>query len=202
MSIRAALLALLLAAGGCSQLKSPDARARDAVAAASAEGFALRVDGATLDVPPGKLVATSVTTAPLDEGRLRTFGRVSLEGRLDGTPISYVGDERFVVRCAARCALEGSPAPRLAGLLEVLLARREALAAGDRQRLIDLSVPDARPQLARADLRAAAAREPGGWFIRIDRDEALVGEAVKGGGQRQLILRSEGAGWRFVSGLP
>lgn len=201
--MRRTTFALLLAfAAGCSQLDSPDARARKAVAAAAADGFALPVDGTTLEVPPGKLVATSVTTAPLGEGRLRTFGRVSLEGRLDGLPVSYVGDERFVVRCAARCELEGSPAPRLVALLAVLDARRAALAAGDRQKLIELAVPDARPQLARADLRAAAERPTAGWFIRIDRDEALVGEATRGGGQRQLILRGEGAGWRFVSGLP
>jgi hypothetical protein len=127
---------------------------------------------------------------------------VSLEGRLDGMPVSYVGDERFVVVCAAHCELDGSPAPRLVSLLEVLQARRAALASGDRARLMELAVPDARPQLARANLDAVAGRQVGAWFIRIDRDEALVGEASASGGQRQLILRAEGAGWRFVSGLP
>ncbi|WP_373044716.1 hypothetical protein [Vulgatibacter sp.] len=196
------LLLVLFALAGCSQLQSPDTRAREAVAAAAAEGFSLPLDGATLDVPPGRLTAISVTTAPLGEGKLRGFARISLEGRLDGMPVSYVGDERFVVACAGRCALEGPPAPRLVALLEVLLQRRAALEAGDRERLASLAVPDARQQIARADLQAAAARPVAGWFIRIDRDEAMVGEAAPGAGQRQLILRHEQGSWRLVSGLP
>ncbi len=184
------------------QLESPDTRARKAVAAAAEGGFTLPVDGLSLAVPPGKLTATSVSTAPLGDGSLRAFARISLEGRLDGMPVSYVGDERFVVVCAAACALRGSPAPRLQELLTVLHARRAALASNDRAKLMELSVPDARPQLARADLGPSAERAAAAWFIRIDRDEALVGEASPGGPQRQLILRSEEAGWRFVSGLP
>lgn len=199
---RLLLLLCLVALAGCPRLQSPDARARDAVAAAAAKGFTLQAGDATLVVPPGRLTTVSVTTAPLGEGRLRGFARVTLEGRYDGVPVSYVGDERFVVACAATCELEGPPAPRLLALLEVLRGRRQALAAADRDRLAALSVDDARPQLARADLAPSAQREVGAWFIRIDRDEALVGEADRGGAQRQLILARENDAWRFVSGLP
>jgi hypothetical protein len=160
------------------------------------------VDGARLEVPAGRLRATSVTTTPLGEGRWRAFARVSLEGRIDGTAVSYVGDERFVVACAARCALEGPPAPRLLELLQVLRERRAALAAGDRDRLRAIVVPEAQRLVARADLSASAERPARAWFVRIDRDEALVGEAGSDGVQRQLILARRPEGWRFVSGLP
>lgn len=197
----AAILCVLLVS--CAGLESDDRRARRAVEEAAAAGFRFELpDGALLEIPAGRLEAVGVTAFPLEDRRLRAFARISLEGRVDGMPISYVGDEKFVVSCAGGCRLAGAPAPRLLELLAVLRERRAALAAGDRERLAAVAVPEAGPQLARADLRPSAERRPSAWFIRIDREEALVGEALEGGGTRQLVLRSDGAGWRFVSGLP
>lgn len=195
-------LVALLALAGCPQLQSPDRRAREAIAAAAEGELRMPVGDAVLVVPPGRLQAASVTTAPGNGGRLRAFARISLEGRLDGVAVSYVGDERLAVVCAARCEVEGVAAPRLAALLEVLRARRRALAAGDRDALRALAVPEAHPHLARADLAASAARPAAGWFVRIDRDEALVVEASPDGERRQLVLAHRPEGWRLVSGLP
>lgn len=194
------LLSLVLL--GCPQLQSPDERARETIAAASDKGFSLPFDGGTLEVGPGKLQASSVSATPTEGGRLRVHGRISLEGRVDGLPVSYMGDERLQVICGRSCSLEGSPAQGLLDLLSVLRARRQALADGDREALAALVVPAAHRTIERADLAEAGARAAAGWFIRIDRDEALVGEALEGGGQRSLVLRREEAGWRFVSGLP
>jgi len=111
-----------------------------------------------------------------------------------------VGNERFRVRCAGSCRIDGPLAPRLAAVVEALLARRAALAAGDAAALASLARDETR--LDPDGLRAAAEREVAGWFIRVEGDEAVVGEAAADGKQRRLQLGRSGEAWLFSSGLP
>lgn len=186
----------------CSPLESDDSRARQALATLSAAGYEVALDGAErLEVPRGRIEGMAVTAVPLERGRLVASGRISVEGRADGTPFSYLGDERFQVVCAGACAVDGSPVPQLEEVLRRLLERRRALEQGDVEGLKALATPSGQKEIQAGDPTAAAAREARAWFIRVDRDVAIVGEAGPEGQQHKLVLQKEGD-WRFVSGLP
>ena len=194
-------LALVAAAFGCSSLASSPDRARAVLEELGRTGVTIPLAGGrSLVVPPGRLEAMAVDAGPGDRRAFDAFGQLSLSGRVDGIPVSYVGNERFRIECGRACRVEGPVAPRLAAVLEALLARRDALAAGDGAALSSLAAKE--PRIDPGSLRAAADREVGGWFIRVEGDEAVVGEAAPDGRQKRLQLARSGEAWRFASGLP
>lgn len=193
----------LLALVACSPLESDDRRARQALAELSATGYQAPLDeGARLEVPPGRAEGMAVTAVPLERGRLVASGRISVEGRAGGTPFSYLGDERFLVVCTGPCKVEGSPAPQLEEVLGRLLERRQALERGDAEALKALSTVGGSREIEGGDVAAAGARGARAWFIRVDRNVAIVGEAGGDGQQWKMTLEKEGDEWRFASGLP
>lgn len=203
----AALLALFVASVGCPLLRTEDERARDAVQALHQQGFTQPLPGgAALLVPPGAFDAVNVT-ASTEAGVLRARGQVSLEGRVGGAIVSYLGSERFVVRCGTACSLEAPPVERLVPLLEALRARDAALTARDPAALAGLAAaaweagPEARAGIAAAELPVAPPPVTA-WLVRVDREVAEVGEARGEVAPRPLRLVREEAGWRFTSGLP
>lgn len=198
------LLALSLAGSlACTPLESDDTRARQALASLSETGWeVLLPGGARIEVPPGRIEGMAVTAVPRERGELVASGRISLEGRLDGIPFSYLGDERFLVSCKGRCGIEGSPAPELEQVLQRLRERRRALEADDVVALAALATEEGKREITEGDPATSRSRGARAWFIRVDREVALVGEAGGEGEQRKLVLRKEGADWRFVSGLP
>jgi len=201
LSRRLLALSLALFAAACSSLASSADRARAAIAEVADAGLAIPLaDGRTLEIPAGHLEAVAVDVGPGTRRAFDAFAQLSLTGRIDGVPISYVGNERFRVRCAGSCRIDGPLAPRLAAVVEALLARRAALAAGDAAALASLARDETR--LDPDGLRAAAEREVAGWFIRVEGDEAVVGEAAADGKQRRLQLGRSGEAWLFSSGLP
>ena len=113
------------------------------------------------------------------------LAQLSVEGRMDGTPFSYLGTETLGFACAESCRMEEGP-HRMFAVLEALRARRVALAQGASS-----------PEVA-----AAAARGVAAWFIRVDREDAVVGEADASGIQHRLTLHEEGKSFRFLAGLP
>lgn len=193
----------LLWMSACTTLESDDARSRQALARFSEAGFEVELDGGgRLEVPPGRISGMAVTAVPVERGRLLASGRISAEGRLDGTPFSYLGDERFSVSCTGTCEVVDTPAPEMAAVLKLLRERRRALSAGDSQALRSLATEAGLLEIDAGDLLAAAGRLPLAWFIRVDRDVAIVGEAAEEGGQKRIVLQREEGQWRFVSGLP
>jgi hypothetical protein len=165
-------LALLLLLTGCPALRSPEERARIAVGHLEHEGYRHTLqDGGGIAVAPGDFHLKEPTVIPGDLGGLAVFGQVSADGRLDGTPFSYLGTERMTVRCSGGdCQVADDPTPRLSGVL--------------------------------AALRARSAAAPSAWFIRVDRDQAIVGEADATGVQRRRELQERDGRWVFTSEGP
>lgn len=195
------LALLAVPAWGCTSLASPTEKARAALAEVASAGIEIPLAGGRiLQIPAGKLEAVAVDAGPGTRSAFDAFGQLSLAGRIDGVPVSYVGNERFRIRCGGSCRIDGPLAPRLAAVVEALVARRDALAAGDAAALAALAGQE--PRLDPDEMRAAADREVAGWFIRVEGDEAVVGEASAGGKQKRLQLTRVGEAWRFSSGLP
>ncbi|AKU90218.1 hypothetical protein [Vulgatibacter incomptus] len=193
---------LVLLGSGCTSLESPSDRARSALERLSSHGFSIPVDaGVSIDVPAGKLVATAVDAGSRKRGTLEAFGQLAIEGRVDGIPLSYVGNEKFLVSCSTTCSVDGALAPRLADVVRLLRARRAALHARDPAAVAALSSAEL-PSPTADELAAADGRGVAAWFIRVEGDSAVVGEAAVDGKQKRLALvRADGA-WRFESGLP
>ena len=166
MTKRFAAVLAALALSGCPALRAPDDRARSALAELSEEGFTVPIPGSPepLRVPPGKLAFTGIHAEEGEAGTLLVFGQLSLDGWVGDRTVSYVGTEALRVVCRRSCEIEGSAAPRLAGVLAAL-------------------VP------------GAAERGAGGWFIRVDRELARVGEATRHGTRERRDLVLEGDRW-------
>lgn len=203
----AALLALLGLWTACPLLRTEDERARDAIAALRLQGFTQPLPGGgALVVPPGAFDAVNVT-ASTEQGVLRARGQVSLQGRVGDAIVSYLGSERFQVRCGTACSISPPPVERLVPLLEALQARDAALQARDPAALQALAAATFEAGTeARAALGGAALSEAPpavtAWLVRVDREAAEVGEARGTAAPRPLRLVREASGWRFTSGLP
>lgn len=194
---------VLLCAGlavGCTALESPRDRARKALERRFEEGISFELgQGDRLQVE--RLEVLAMDAYADERGGLEGFAQLSIEARVGEIPLSYLGNERLAFRCgASSCSVEGPVAQRLEGVAAALVARRRALAREDAALLASLSA-DAQP-FSGTELREAAARPVTGWFIRVESDSAIVGEADEGGKQRRMKLRLEQDGWRFVAGLP
>ena len=149
----------------------------------------------TVDVAPGGERAVAWTT-------------LDLQGSLGRTRVSSLGVERVpFVRRGREWVPEGLPAPRLAAVLQALESRRQALEAGDRERLTSLlegKDPDAGSGGGEAELeRVLALRKrrlrAEAWYLRLERDDAVATEVwrlegelpsrpVDDRGERQLSL--------------
>lgn len=189
----------LVALTACPALRSPEERARAALARSEAEGYQAELPGGgRVVVAPATSRWNAPTVAAGERGRIAVFAQLSTEGRMDGTPFSYLGTERVQVACDGEaCRIEGDPAPRLSGVLAALRARRLALAAGG-----GLGAQGGVPEPAADEVRRAAQRPCAAWFIRVDRDEAVVGEADDRGVQHRLVLQGRDGRWVFTAGLP
>jgi len=199
---RAALVGLLSLLLGCTALESPRDRARKAVERLAADGLTVELaSGERLVVPPGGMKVLAMDAYPRDGGELEGFAQLSIEGRVGELSVSYLGNERVLFRCgAAGCSVRGPLAPRLEGVIEALVSRRRALEAGDGEALARLALEPI--PLPEEEVRQAATRAVRGWYVRVETDSAIVGEADLEGRQRRLCLRRVDGGWRFETGLP
>lgn len=195
---------LLMGLSACPSLVSPADRVRGALERLSEEGTAIDLArDRSLRIPPGSIEAMAVDAGREDRGALEAFSQLAIEGRSGDVLVSYVGNERVRVRCTTSCRVEEPFAPRLAGVIEVLWARRDALVAEDLAAIIGMaSADDRNPPPTLEELRAAAAREGVAWFIRVEGRTAVVGEAAGDGSQKRLSMIREEDGWAFSAGLP
>jgi hypothetical protein len=197
----------ILAAGlaSCTALESPRQRATHAVERLGAAGLSLRIaDEEVLHIPAGGIEVLAMDAYPTERGSLEAFAQLSVDGSVEGAmgpvAVSYLGNERLALRCGARrCEVEGELAGRLQGVVEALARRQLALRSQD---LVALTSLAASPGPIDEDaLRRGGERAVASWFIRVETDSAIVGEAGPDGAQRRLHLREGPGGWRFVGGL-
>lgn len=196
-----AALAGWAASVACTVLESPRQRATRAVERLGEAGIELPLAAeATLRIPPGGVEVLAMDAYATEGGALDAFAQLSVDGTVGRVEVSYLGNERLALSCGARrCEIEGELAARLRGVLEALVQRQQALRARDVGALSRLAA--APGPMAPEDLERQAGREVAAWYIRVETDSAIVGEADPAGAQRRLHLRDEGDGWRFVGGL-
>jgi hypothetical protein len=144
---------------------------------------------------------------------------LDFSGRLGRTEVSSLGVEQvpFVLR-GREWVPEGLAAPRLAAVVGALEARRRALEAGDRKTLMALRGPgEAGDGGGEAEVERVLALqrrryEARAWYLRLERDEAVVTEEwrlegvlpsrpVDEKGQRRLSLIRSGEEFLFSPGL-
>lgn len=150
---------------GCAALEAPDDRARAALGAASARGFTLDIPGS----PPLRVPP----------------------GKLVFTEIHAEEGERGTLQVFGQLSLEGWVGER-----PVSYVGAEALRVTCRRtcQVEGTAVPRLGGVLA-AVVPGADGRGAGGWFIRVERDTALVGEASRTGTRERRDLVREGDRW-------
>ena len=161
----------------------------------------------------------------VEKGRATVVAMLSAQGRVtwrdQETALSYLGRERFHMRpcsIALWCG-EGDQFERLRGVLTVLFRRQDALRLGDAEahsRLLSPRYADRGEDRAHAQVRLARELSPGrqarvtAWQIRIERDEAEVGEDREVVPPNQparrerhvyRLEREEGGRWAFTGGV-
>jgi hypothetical protein len=187
--------------------------------------MSLPVPGAPAPLRSERLRFSRVSVAP-GEGGAPALARATLdfEGTLGESRVSSLGVEEVPfapVRLgqARDWRPVGAAAPRLVAVVAALEARRQALEAGDTGRLERLVLPGtapASPGAAAALSSVLSLRERGyrvkAWFVRLERDEATVGERwhmrgegpggpVDQRGERRLRLVRRGEEFFFSPGV-
>jgi len=227
--IGAAALALLLAAPQLlARYGGPRAEVITTLKGLEHRGLTLRVPGAPHPLRSKALHYSRFSVAP-GEGRAAALVHATLdfEGSLGATRVSSLGVEQVPFAPdstrvgVGRWQPLGSAAPRLVAVVAALEARRQALESGDRPRLAALSSgsqapaePGSPAAEALAQLLALEERtyRVEAWFLRLERDEATVGERwrltgvgptgkVDSRGERRLRLKRRGEEFIFSPGL-
>lgn len=170
---RLALAACLLALAGCAALEPPDDRARGALADLSARGFAVELPG---------------SPEPLEVP----------PGKLAFTGIHAEPDGRGTLQVFGQLSLEGWVGQRPVSYLG---AEAFAVSCGRTCTVEGHPVPRLAGVLA-ALAPGAGERNAGGWFVRVDRETALVAEASRDGTRQRRTLHREGERWVERHGAP
>jgi hypothetical protein len=186
------------------------------------DGLELSLPGIAAPLESNKHYFARITVRVEPGGkRAEALATLDFVGTLGDTDVSSLGVEAvpFVLK-DGRWEPEGLATPRLAAVVTALEARRRALDAGDMAALARLVAPagDAGGGgVGGPELEALLALErrryrSGMWFIRLERDEAVVTEhwrlegilpdrPVDQQGTRSLILRREGEEFLFSPAL-
>jgi len=171
------------------------------------DGLTLRVPGVAepLRSQTHHFARITVDVAPGGE-RAVAWATLDLKGRLGHSEVSSLGVERVpFVRRAREWVPENLAAPRLVAVVGALEARRRALEGGEREALRSLLAPEAPAdavggeELERALSLSKRRYRVQAWYVRLERDDALVSEhwrlegdlpsqPVDDKGQRQLTL--------------
>jgi hypothetical protein len=184
----------------------------DRLALLARQGTAIPVGAGRVEFPS---LQVSEITIDLDGAHARALFRAEGQGRLGDIHVGYIGGEAIaLVHGRAGWEPEGGLwLPRLAGVLDALRRRNEALSRGDRAALAALALDPKQSPLAPSEVEGrgtSSLRSPRAWLIRIEGEGAVVSEVSEpsgsggkdgAGATRRLELRRQGTGWRFASGL-
>jgi hypothetical protein len=155
--------------------------------------------------------------------RAEALATLDFTGSLGSTEVSSLGVEwvPFTLK-DGQWVPEGTVVPRLVAVVTALEARRQALEAGDTEALARLAAPaeadgGGAVEVGGPELEALLALKRrsyrvGAWFLRLERDEAVVTERwrlegvlpsrpVDQHGERQLILKRRGEEFFFSPSL-
>ncbi len=196
----------------------PEVEVITALKRTEAQGLLLTVRGSRVPLTSREHHFARITVDVLPGGqRAEAFATLDFEGTLGLTRVSSLGVERvpFVLR-DGEWVPEGQLAPRLAAVVGALESRRAALEAGTLPTLQALLAREAAPPggpelegvLALRDRRYKAE----GWFLRLERDEAVATERwhlqgslperpVDTRGERRLQLLRDGDEFLFSPAL-
>ncbi|ATB46456.1 hypothetical protein [Corallococcus macrosporus] len=158
----------------------------------------------------------TVNVAPGGQ-RAEAHATLDFEGTLGDTRVGTAGVERvpFVVR-GGKWVPETTAAPRLQAVVTALESRRRALQAADAEGLERLAGPDTPgpggPEWARLRQVRARAYQVEAWYVRLERDDAVVTEhwrlrgalpakPVDTRGERRLLLSFSGDEFLFSPSL-
>lgn len=160
---RLAALVVALLSVGCPALREPDDRARSALEALSASGFTVEIQG-----------AQALRVPP---------------GKLGYTGVHAEKAERGTLRAFGQLSLEGWSGERPVSYLGA-----EAFRVACRSTCAVEGSPVSRLAEVLAEvLPGGDRRDAGGWFIRVERDTALVAEVSRDGTrQRRDLVREDG----------
>jgi len=168
----------------------PDAAIRAALQQSESAGLSLKIPDSPAILVSRRLHFDRVTTHFDPQGvEAYALSTLDFEGTVDSIKVSSLGVERVLFERAGR---EWRPlrgfAPRLAAVTAALVARRDSLESADAERLERLA---ASPEVGRAvrqdELfrRVTSSPRPRyrvtAWYIRLDRDGALVTEEYQTG---------------------
>ncbi len=181
------------------------------------EGLRVPLPGVSQPLISRKLqyARLSVSVAPGGE-RAEVFATLDFTGGLGATEVSSLGVERVAfVRRDRQWTPEQGPAPRLVAVVRALEARRRALEAGDTAALQALAGEGREgggAELARVLALRQRRYRAEGWYLRLEREEAVVTERwrlegalperpVDERGERRLELNRRGDEFLFSAGL-
>jgi hypothetical protein len=150
----------------------------------------------------------SEVTVDVEGSHARALFKVEGQGRVGGIHVGYIGGEAVGLKHAnGRWEVDqGVWLPRLAGVLEVLRRRDEAIEHGDGASLGALAMDAG--QVAAALPKPEVLPAVRAWLVRVEGEGAVVSEVSQGAGDagtppttHRLELHRQGNGWRFTSGL-
>jgi hypothetical protein len=198
----------------------PDAGMRSVLQQGERAGLALAIPGTSAVLVSRRLHYDRVTTHVDDDGEEAfALSTLDFEGTLGSIQVSSLGVERIPFeRSGTQWRPRSGLAPRLAGVIAALEARRQALEAGDAAKLVGLAASPETGRAAQDELlrRAASAPKPlnhiCAWYIRLERNRALVTEDYRIGegsaehppkekGTRRLTLERQGPQFLFSGSL-
>ncbi|RKH37693.1 hypothetical protein [Corallococcus sicarius] len=196
----------------------PEAEIITTLKEAEHDGVSLPVPGAPVPLVSRKIQYARIAVSVAPDGQsAEAYATLDFEGVLGTTVVSTAGVERvpFALE-AGEWKPQPSVAPRLVAAVAALEARRRALAQGLPQELARLTGPGGDGGVGQAWAEAAPLRRRrltvAAWYLRLERDEAVVTEhyrlegdlpsrPVDTRGERPLLLVREGDQFLFSPGL-
>ena len=197
----------------------PDAGIRSSLLQGEHAGLALAIPGTSAALLSRRLHYDRITTHVDADGEgAFALSTLDFEGTLASVHVSSLGVERIPFeRRGTQWQPRTGLAPRLAGVVAALEARRQALESGDVAKLVVLAASPEAGRAAKDALlgRAASAPQPlhhiCAWYIRLERNQALVTEDYRIGegserppkqkGTTRLTLERQGSQFLFSGSL-
>jgi hypothetical protein len=198
----------------------PDAAIRSALQQGEGAGRVLSIPGFSESLVSRRLHFDRVTTHFDSPGEgAYALSTLDFEGTVDSIKVSSLGVERVLFeRAGDQWRPVQGLAPRLTAVIAALEARRESLESADAERLESLAASPEIGRAARKDElfgRVASSPKPRyhvtAWYIRLERDGALVTEEYQTGtldgqsgekkGTRRLTLERRGSQFLFSGSL-
>jgi hypothetical protein len=191
-----------VAVAGCpGATTTPQGAVEARLALVAKQGVFLPVGADRVQFPSLEL---SEVTVDVDAAHARVLFRAEGQGRVAQIHVGYIGGEAVGLTHSSSGweAENGIWLPRVAGVLDALQRRDQALAHGDGAALAALSLDGGTTATPTATKRPPVRA----WLVRIEGEGATVSEVSEGlaagpDTTKRLELHQTGNGWRFTSSL-